>query len=600
MGAFSQLDLAPDGIACFRGGTDYSRHDLARRAEDLAALLFEEANAQGAGRWLCHSDDALASAITLLALARAKGCAVMAPNAQSETLRRLAHGVCGALVDPDIAVVGVARVIDPLARLQRSVANPAVPEGIPAATPIAEFQTSGTTGVGKSVPKERSHLEREVAVLEALFGSRIGPDASVFATVSPQHIYGLLFRVLWPIAAQRPFQAGSLRLPQELIPRMAERGACVLVTTPSFLNRMVEHPDFRALASTCRAVFSSGAPLERSVSDAVADQLGAPPIEILGSTETGGIAYREGQEERGGEWKAFPEVLVERDREGRLAVVSPFVSVGETRGDGRRHFVTGDLCELRSADGRFVLHGRGDRVVKIAGKRLALPAMEAELLAHPWVGEVALLTLDQGRESRVHAVIVPSQEGRVAMQGEGRALLREALVEHAAKHFDRVVLPRAWRFVAALPRDAQGKLPASALRALFRPRVEPALLSEQRDAQRLLRRLRVPEDLAFLDGHFPGQPMVPGVATISWVVAAANTLLEPRAAESADSPASLVFEVLKFPSPLVPGQIFDLSVEVESASGGGAGRVRFRLYDEERVFASGRFVVTGCEPGERR
>ena len=41
---------------------------------------------------------------------------------------------------------------------------------------------------------------------------------------------------------------------------------------------------------------------------------------------------------------------------------------------------------------------------------------------------------------------------------------------------DRVLVPRAWRYVDALPEDEQGKIAASALRALFETR-SPAQLS---------------------------------------------------------------------------------------------------------------------------
>src|SRR5262249_17846917 len=56
--------------------------------------------------------------------------------------------------------------------------------------------TSGSTGLAQAVPKRLAQLSSEIATLERQFGSMMG-RADVVATVSHQHIYGLLFKVLW-------------------------------------------------------------------------------------------------------------------------------------------------------------------------------------------------------------------------------------------------------------------------------------------------------------------------------------------------------------------------------------------------------------------
>ena len=45
------------------------------------------------------------------------------------------------------------------------------------------------------------------------------------------------------------------------------------------------------------------------------------------------------------------------------------------------------------ADGRFRLAGRLDRVVKLDGKRVSLPELEARLALHPYVGAAAVAPL---------------------------------------------------------------------------------------------------------------------------------------------------------------------------------------------------------------
>ena len=91
--------------------------------------------------------------------------------------------------------------------------------------------TSGSTGAPEAIPKKLSQMDREVATLETLFGGLLG-SAEVITTVSHQHIYGLLFNVLWPLAVGRAMRARSLSLPQELPTALAEREA-VLISSPA-------------------------------------------------------------------------------------------------------------------------------------------------------------------------------------------------------------------------------------------------------------------------------------------------------------------------------------------------------------------------------
>ena len=92
------------------------------------------------------------------------------------------------------------------------------------------------------------------------------------------------------------------------------------------------------------------------------------------------------------------------------------------------------------------------------------------------------------------------------------------LADDLAHHWDRVLLPRAFRYLEALPRDAQGKTPAALLRELFVGSRAPLVLAETRGPRSLARELSVPDDLVFLEGHFDGFPVVPGVVQLGWVM----------------------------------------------------------------------------------
>jgi 3-hydroxymyristoyl/3-hydroxydecanoyl-(acyl carrier protein) dehydratase len=259
--------------------------------------------------------------------------------------------------------------------------------------------------------------------------------------------------------------------------------------------------------------------------------------------------------------------------QGRLRVTSPFVSAGDARSAS---FTMGDLAELQPGGG-FELLGRADRVVKIGEKRLSLPEMESQLQGDPLVQEAALLGLEQGGETRVAAAIVLTEAGRRALDADGRRAVSARLSDALVAHWDRVLLPRAWRYVDALPRDAQGKTPAARLRELFAGSRAPIVHAESRGPASLAREISVPDDLVFLDGHFEGFPVVPGVVQVGWVMEAVQ-------AAFGAAPGLAAVENLKFRDLLLPGQRLRLELEWTAPR----EVVRFRLAAGERVFSTGR------------
>ncbi len=572
----------PRSLVAFSRESQRDWADFAGRVAALAGAI----ESRRASRWLLFSDDSYAFGVGLFALAHAGARALIAPNRQPQTLTELAVYADGALVDPGVGESELARIprLDPLGFAP--VSDPRF-QSLDPRRPLAELSTSGTTGPGKAVPKALSHLDLEVAVHERLWGARLGPGARVFATVSHQHLYGLLFRLLWPLASGRAFCSETFLHLEELFPRLRESGAFALATTPVHLRRMRSDSTLPSLRAGARVVFSSGGPLEDDVARGVAEQLGRAPLEIFGSSETGGVAWRE--QSLAGEpapWQPFPGVELGREPgESRLVVRSPYVSQGSAAREGEpQELVIGDRVEF-AADGTFRLLGRADRIVKVGEKRLALPEMESHLRAHPWVADASLLAFDSQGDTRVGAVVALSEAGQAELAERGRRALGTALADHLAGYWDRVLLPRAWRWVAELPRDPQGKVTRAALLELLEagaapaPVLEPVLLEERRGERSLTRRLRVPADLAFLDGHFPGRPIVAGVVQIHWVMQAAREL--------APEPRARALEAVRFRDLLLPGQEFTLELELSE----DGAVVRFSLHAGEGTFSAGRVLL---------
>jgi acyl-coenzyme A synthetase/AMP-(fatty) acid ligase len=376
--------------------------------------------------------------------------------------------------------------------------------------------TSGSTGAAQAIPKQLVQLTSEVATLEALFGARIG-DAEVFATVSHQHIYGLLFKVLWPLASGRAIHARSLGFPEELAQLLGQR-PCVLVASPAHLKRLPDQLDWSAAARCLRAVYSSGGPLAPEVAVAVSRILGQIPTEIYGSSETGGIAWRQRQPGASGAWEALPNVEWRVDPEGGLLEVrSP-------------HLGTQDWLQLAdrvqpSGAGHFLLQGRADRIVKIEEKRISLDAIEAALLASGLAREARVVVGAEvpGQRQILAAFVVASDTGRALLAGAGKQALNAGLRAALAGVVEAVALPRRWRYLDQMPVNAQGKTTHAQLLALLgggpdtRTRLPHISVLEQ-EPRRVLFALTVPSTLFYFDGHFSQAPVLPGVVQVDWAI----------------------------------------------------------------------------------
>ena len=315
--------------------------------------------------------------------------------------------------------------------------------------------TSGSTGAPKRVEKTLAQLQREIQNLHALWGTTLA-RACVLSTVPHYHIYGLLFRVLWPLAAGRPADETTCADPLQLRALARKRGPYVLVSTPAHLARF---PDLLPFAEWERPllIFSSGGPLDAQSAARYREGLGAAPLEVFGSTETGGVAWRQ----RDGStmedaWTPFPGIGIALGHDGALRLDSPYLAERDYRMD--------DAAELLP-DGRFLLRGRLDRVVKVEGKRLSLPQLEQLLAKHEWVSVACAVPLPSPQ--RVGVVVVPSAAGAAVLRGEGLRAVRDALRAHLALQLEPSVLPRSYRFVEALPFDERGKLSVAAVERLF-------------------------------------------------------------------------------------------------------------------------------------
>ena len=414
--------------------------DQLRRDVGIARLRIRE---RGVRRAALVCRDAYWFAVGLFGLFAAGAEAVIPPNSQPGVLRALAG-------EYDVVLGDDAALSDFILGANR--AGPVYAEPLPADDCVLRIFTSGSTGAPKCVRKTLGQFEQEARLLGRRWDGELG-EAPVFATVSHQHVYGLTFRLLWPLAAGRPFIATTFATWEEVIAQLP--AAAVLISSPTHLLRLSGLAPLMPAARP-RLVFTAGAPLPASAAREVLHILGVLPTEIYGSTETGALATRQ-QDSADVPWRPLPGVAISAD-DGRLCVRSPSV-------DPHASLTMEDMIEIRP-DGGFELLGRVDRVVKIEGKRVSLPEVERLLLASPLVGDAAAIALDCSPTILV-AAVVPSAEGRVKLAAEGAFRFSRRLRRRLLEHLDPAALPRRWRFVDAIPSAALGKRPRSVIAALF-------------------------------------------------------------------------------------------------------------------------------------
>lgn len=397
--------------------------------------------------------------------------------------------------------------------------------------------TSGTTGRPQPHAKTWGSLfhNSRLAAREVLGGTA----RQVVATVPSQHMFGLEASLLGALTAgccvfdRKPFFPADVRAALA-----AMREPRTLVTTPAHL-RVLAAADLDMPA--VERVISATAPLAVELAAAIEERWGTQVFEIYGCTEAGVMAHR--RTTRATRWRTLEGgtmVRVEGGAEYRapqIAAPVPLPDVIESHGEVE-----------------FTLLGRSSDMVKVAGKRSSLQELTRQILSVPGVEDASVFVPD-GEERPAAAVVAPG--------------LTTAQVADALRGImEPVFVPRPLVCVAEIPRNALGKTPRETLLALIRPVDEPAVIC-------------IPADHPALAGHFPGNPLVPGVLLLD---AAWAHVCERRRGVLAGMPS------VKFLAPVRPGEAVELRVELTPTAAHVTG-----LRDGTAVF-EGSFRFAGDTP----
>ncbi|QGY28724.1 AMP-binding protein [Pantoea cypripedii] len=427
---------AEDRLVAWQGAQPYRLVTLQRQVMALCMRL----RAQPGQQWALCFDNSYHFTVALLAVWYAGKTPVIPGHCRAAQLAEMTGCFDGVISDMPLALT-LPHLLWDGAEADAELAD------LAADASLVLF-TSGSTGTPRRVVKSIRALDTEAQWLATLWGDRLRL-CHVVASVSHQHLYGLTFRVVLPMALGLPFAAQQL-LYSEQLADLAPAHRYAFISSPAFLRRL----DPSLNLPRCALIISAGGALPWSDARHTQQRLGCPVDEIYGSTETGVIAWRELSTEQA-PWQCFPPVRLQQQDDARWRVFSPLLE----RAEG--WLLDDNLVPL--ASGHFQLAGRQDRVVKIEDKRVSLSEIERRLLALPEIADAAALVIQRHGRQAIGVVLALDQPLDPATLAQRKQQWKQAL----QPWLESVAMPRYWRVVTTIPVTAQSKRAWPQIEELF-------------------------------------------------------------------------------------------------------------------------------------
>lgn len=405
----------------------------------------------GANEFILHCNDYWLFLATFVALLQCKKQVMLTANITPEFIKEMrkpgyqfwtdAENVPDTLFIPD-AIKNAPQVSEEEIRT--------APQIVADETQIHMF-TSGSTGKPKDVIQRMTEFNEDNAFVFSKWGEEF-TKRKLVATVSQHHIYGFLFTIALPFAAGVPFRRKRIEFPSEF--EKLTDNKYMIIAVPAFLKRTNDSQDKLPLDDCF--IFTSGGVLLPEVAKRTNEVFGFWPVEVYGSTETSGIAWRQSKD--GLEWTPFDNAQIWKNDEGCLVIKSPYIK--DPKG-----FETADLVDIHP-DGRFIMKGRSDSIVKIEEKRVSLTEVENRLLQSGLVRDVCVVAMNDRRQY-LAAAIAFNDEGKKKFEGQKKFDINMFFHNFLTQYFENVVIPKKWRFLDELPSDLQGKHKKLEIQALF-------------------------------------------------------------------------------------------------------------------------------------
>jgi o-succinylbenzoate---CoA ligase len=322
-----------------------------------------------------------------------------------------------------------------------------IPDGVPAEPGVAVVvHTSGTAGSPKLVQFDRAAID--AAVASSALALEATPRDRWLCCLPLSHVGGLLVLLravllAAPVTVLERFDVDQVK---------AEREAAFVSVVPTMLGRLL---DAGADLARYRAILVGGAAVSAELLQR-ARAAGANVVKTYGLTEScGGVVY---------DGVPLPGTEVRIDEYGGIQLRGPTLMLGYRHDAGATARAFTEDGWLRPGDagriderGRLHVIGRMDDLINTGGERVWPQEVEAALLRHPAVGDVAIVGRpDAEWGQRVVAYVVPADPASPPTI--------EQLRDHVALSLPRFKAPKDLVLVPnGLPRTASGKVRRAAL-----------------------------------------------------------------------------------------------------------------------------------------
>lgn len=230
------------------------------------------------------------------------------------------------------------------------------------------YFTSGSTGFPIGALKTKENIFSEIEVLSSLLKKY--EIKKVIVTVPFIHFYGSLMGIFYPLFNDIDIILKEHFLPNDLLDIIDENS--LIVTTPLYIKSLNRINSSKDLSKSL--FISSTAPLLSNDAKEFHEKFSSNILQIFGSTETGGIAYKFNDEIL---WTPLEKVITSLNENNELKVQSNFISnlIFEKEFKQTNQAIqTFDYVEF--IDNKFKLIGRSSQILKIAGKRYSTIQIE--------------------------------------------------------------------------------------------------------------------------------------------------------------------------------------------------------------------------------
>ncbi len=410
--------------------------------------------AKGADEFILHCEDYWYFLCTFVALLQCQKAAYLTQNITENFMADVRKPGMAFLTDQETEIadaVSIKQVIEETGL--PSEAEYRTTPAIDGETTRIFLFTSGSTGKPKAVPQRMKEFEEDNAFIISKWGGEF-TNRKLITTVSQHHIYGFLFGISLPFTLGCPFRRNRVEFPEEF--EKLTDVSYILIATPAFLKRTVEVEEKLDMKDIW--IFTSGGAVSPELAVQTEKVFGFCPLEVYGSTETSGIAYRQQNKDQL-VWTPFDNAKIWLGDDGCIRIISPYIKNPEG-------FATADLAEIFE-DGRFLLKGRSDSIVKIEEKRISMTEVEARLLESGLVEDVKVVALSNDVRQYLAAAVVLNAKGREQFKDTEKFMINRWFHDFLMKYFENVVIPKKWRFMDKLPVDVQGKKHKLEIMALF-------------------------------------------------------------------------------------------------------------------------------------